>query len=159
MGKRGFQPQPAEMAKAKGLYRPSRHGNLLDMPKHEILTAVPKPPEVLNEHGSKFWFDMLTQLLKVKGLIQIPDLPTFQMMAYKYQVWYECAEILKTESKWIIDDKGNTKENPIINTMEKAEKIFISLAREFGCTPSARNTLKVAKEDEEKEDPLKNFVL
>ena len=159
MGKRGFQPQPKELAIAKGVYREDRYGSKEESIKHEVLSAVPDPPEVLNEHGSKFWFDMLTQLLKVKGLIQIPDLPTFQMMAYKYQVWYECAERLKTESKWIIDDKGNTKENPIINTMEKAEKIFISLAREFGCTPSARNTLKVAKEDEEKEDPLKKFVL
>jgi len=151
--------QPAEVAISKGVYRPSRHGNLPDMPKHEFLSEVPDPPEVLNEHGSKFWFDMLTQLLKTKGLIQIPDLPTFQMMAYKYQVWYECAEKLKTQSKWIIDDKGNTKENPILKTMESAEKIFISLAREFGCTPSARNNLKVAKEDEEKEDPLKDFSL
>lgn len=151
--------QPAEVAKAKGVYRPSRHGNLPDMPKHEFLSEVPDPPEILNSNGSKFWFDMLTQLLKTKGLIQIPDLPTFQMMAYKYQVWYECAELLKTQSKWIIDDKGNTKENPILNTMEKAEKIFISLAREFGCTPSARNNLKVAKEDEEKADPLANFTL
>ena len=159
MGKRGAVLQPVDLIKAKGYYRPSRHGDQTETAKHEFLSEVPEPPEILNPHGSKFWFDMLTQLLKTKGLIQIPDLPTFQMMAYKYQVWYECAERLKTESKWIIDDKGNTKENPIINTMEKAEKIFISLAREFGCTPSARNTLKVAKEDEEKADPLANFTL
>lgn len=135
--------QPKEIAIAKGVYRPSRHGDLGSKLNLEYLTAVPEPPEELNENGAKFWFDMLNQLLQVKGLIMIADLPAFQLMAYKFQVWKECAETLKVEGMWIIDDKGNSRENPIMTTMEKAEKIFISLSREFGCTPSARNNLKL----------------
>jgi P27 family predicted phage terminase small subunit len=158
MGKRGFQPQPKEAAIAKGVYRADRYGSLEDSLVTEHLSAVPEPPTMLDEHGSKFWYDMLTQLLKAKGLVMIADLPTFQMMAFKYQVWYECAERLQTESKWIIDDKGNTRENPILNTMEKAEKIFISLAREFGCTPSARNNLKMPQ-IEEKKTTLEDFKI
>jgi phage terminase small subunit len=60
---------------------------------------------------------------------------------------------------WVIDDKGNSRENPVLVTMEKAEKIFISLAREFGCTPSARNNLKAPTQKEEEKDPLSGFEL
>lgn len=155
----GIPRQPAEIAKRKGLYRPSRHGNIDEKIPLEHLSEVPAPPEILNTHGAVFWNDMLTELLKVKGLITIPDLPAFQIMATKYQTIVECNELLKVQSKWITDDKGNVKENPVCQTLEKAEKLFIQLATHFGCTPSARNNLKVAKEDEEKEDPLKDFVL
>lgn len=141
MGKRGAVFQPTEIIKAKGYYRPSRHGELKDKVVMEHLSEVPKTPEILNEHGSKFWYDMLNQLLKAKGLVMIADLPTFQMMAFKFQVYIECAELLKVQGKWIKDDKGDTKENPILKTMEKTEKIFIALSREFGCTPNARNRL------------------
>lgn len=159
MNKRGPQPQPAEIAKAKGLYRPSRHGDLGTKVKLEYLSAVPEPPEELNEHGAKFWFDILNQLLQVKGLVMIADLPTFQLMAHKFQIWKECAATVKREGMFITDDKGNLREHPSMVTMEKAEKIFISLAREFGCTPSARNNLKQPTQEEKITDPLENFSL
>jgi P27 family predicted phage terminase small subunit len=158
MAGKGFITQPAEMAKAKGIYRPSRHGDLGNKVKLEYLSAVPEPPEELNEHGSKFWFDILNQLLQVKGLVMIADLPTFQFMAYKFQVWKKCADIVKNEGMFTIDEKGNTREHPAMLTMEKAEKIFLSLAREFGCTPSARNNLKMPA-TEEKKETLNDFKI
>lgn len=159
MSKRGPQPQPAEIAKAKGLYRPSRHGDLGTKIQLEFLSAVPEPPEELNEHGAKFWFDILNQLLQVRGLVMIADLPTFQLMAHKFQIWKECAATVKREGMFITDDKGNLREHPSMVTMEKAEKIFISLAREFGCTPSARNNLKQPTKKENEKDPLSGFEL
>lgn len=150
--------QPALIAKQKGLYRPSRHGNIDESVKMEHLSAVPEPPDNLGEHGARFWNDMLSELLKVNGLIVIPDLPAFQIMATKYQTIMECHERLRSESKWVMDKDGNTKENPVLLTLEKAEKIFISLSREFGCTPSARNGLKV-KGNEVEKDPLSGFSL
>lgn len=159
MGTRGPVRQPAEVAKQKGLYRPCRHGDSGTKINIEYLSAVPDPPENLNEHGAKFWYDILNQLLQVKGLVMIADLPTFQMMAYKFQVWNQCAEQLKKEGMWILDDKGNLRENPVMTTMERAEKIFISLSREFGCTPSARNNLKQPKLDEDKKDEFDSFSL
>lgn len=160
MAGKGFIGQPAEIAKAKGVYRPSRHGNLGNKVQLEYLSAVPDPPEELNEHGAKFWFDILNQLLQVRGLVMIADLPTFQLMAHKFQIWKECAATVKREGMFTIDDKGNSREHPAMLTMEKAEKIFISLAREFGCTPSARNNLKQPdiKEDS-KEGPMEGFKL
>ena len=157
MGKRGFKAQPAEVAMAKGLYREDRYGNIDNKVKPEFLSEVPAPPEMLNEHGAIFWHDMLTQLLKIKGLITIVDLPTFQVMATKYQTIVECNELLKTQSKWIIDHNGNTKENPVVKTLENAEKIFIQLAVQFGCTPAARNNIK--QPEVPKEDPTKDFKL
>lgn len=154
----GIPRQPKEVAIAKGVYRPSRHGSLGNKVEMDYLSEVPKPPEILNEQGAKFWHDMLNQLLSVKGLIMIPDLPTFQIMATKYQTIMECNELLKIQSKWIVDNNGNIKENPVCLTLEKAEKVFISLAAQFGCTPSARNNLKVST-PEEKKDPLSDFSL
>lgn len=157
MGGKGFPRQPAALAKAKGQYRPSLHGDINTAVKPEFLSEVPAPPEMLNEHGAIFWHDMLTQLLKIKGLITIVDLPTFQVMATKYQTIVECNELLKTQSKWIIDHNGNTKENPVVKTLENAEKIFIQLAVQFGCTPAARNNIK--QPEVPKEDPTKDFKL
>ena len=159
MAGKGFPRQPAELAKAKGLYRPSLHGKIEHKVQLEYLSAVPDPPEELNEHGAKFWFDILNQLLQVRGLVMIADLPTFQLMAHKFQIWKECAATVKREGMFITDDKGNLREHPSMVTMEKAEKIFISLAREFGCTPSARNNLKQPTQEEKTVDPLENFSL
>lgn len=150
--------QPKETAIAKGLYRPSRHGDLGTKVQLEYLSAVPEPPSELNEHGAKFWFDIITQLLAVKGLVMIADLPTFLLMAHKFQIWKECAATVKKEGMLITDDKGNLKEHPSMVIMEKAEKIFISLAREFGCTPSARNNLKQPTQEEKKES-LEDFKI
>lgn len=157
MGKRGFTTQPAEVAKAKGLYRPSRHGGLTENLKTEYLSAIPDPPSNLNKEGSEFWIDMLTQLLKIKGLIAIIDLPNFELMAYKFQVIRECQGKLKN-GKLIKNKFGEDVESPYVSIMERAEKIFIQLSREFGCTPSARNNLKVEKETE-KEESLSDFKI
>ena len=157
MGKRGFPTQPAEIAKAKGHYRPSRHGVIEEKVKPEFLSLAPQPPEMLNPVGAKFWNDMLDQFLKINGFITIVDLPTFQVMATKYQTIVECNELLKTQSKWVIDHNGNTKENPVVKTLENAEKIFIQLAVQFGCTPAARNNIK--QPEVPKEDPTENFKL
>ena len=157
MGKRGFIGQPAEVAKAKGLYRPSRHGSLEDQIKSEFLSAVPEPPESLGTHGAEFWHDMLTQLLKVKGLVAIIDLANFELMAYNFQVIRECQEKLKL-GKMLIDDNGNMKPSPYIALLQSSEKTFIALSREFGCTPAARNKLTVPKEDS-KEESLSDFKI
>lgn len=148
----GIPRQPAEIAKSKGLYRPSRHGTDENKIELEHLSSVPQPPDNLDEKGIEFWNDMLKQLLKTKGLVTIADLPAFQIMAYNYQTIVECTEVLRKQGKWIIDDKGNTKENPALVTMNKAEKIYLNIAASFGCTPSARNTIKVDK-DKEPENP------
>ncbi len=155
----GVPRQPAEVAKQKGVYRPSRHGDLKSKIDVGFLTKVPEPPELLNEHGAKFWYDMLNNLLEVKGLISFVDLPTFQIMATKYQTIIECNELLKIQSKWIVDVTGNIKENPVCVTLEKAEKIFLQIATQFGCNPSARNTLRAAPQKEEEKDPLSEFSL
>jgi P27 family predicted phage terminase small subunit len=102
---------------------------------------------------------MLNNLLEVKGLISFVDLPTFQIMATKYQTIIECNELLKIQSKWIVDVTGNIKENPVCVTLEKAEKIYMTLAASFGCTPSARNNLKTPTQKEEEKDPLSGFEL
>ena len=152
MGKRGAILQPTEIIKAKGYYRPSRHGNINDKPKLDLLSAIPNPPDNLNEVGAEFWHDMLHYLLKIKGLVTIPDLPSFQIMAYKYQTIIECTNLLKKQGKWVTDHNGNTKENPVCVTLEKAEKIFLQIATQFGMNPSARNMLKVEKEEKKEEE-------
>lgn len=144
----GIPRQPAEIAKSKGLFRPSRHGSDKGKLELEHLSSVPEPPANLSEVGIAFWNDMLKQLLEIKGLVTIPDLPAFQIMAYNYQTIMECSGILEKEGKWMIDDKGNTKEHPALVTMNKAEKIYLNIAASFGCTPSARNNIKVDKEKE-----------
>ena len=157
-GKRGFVTQPATIAKLKGLYRPSRHGNENNNLPLEYLTKVPEPPITLNENGANFWNDILGNLLNIKGLITFVDLPVFEIMATKWQTIVECNEKLKTEGKWINDTNGNLKENPVCLTLEKAEKTFINLSREYGITPSARNRLNF-EQKEEFDDDLNGFNL
>lgn len=155
----GIPRQPAAIAKLKGLYRPSRHGKQINDLPIEYLSKVPEPPERLNENGASFWNDMLKELLKVKGLITIVDLPVFELMAAKWQTIIECNEKLKADGKWITDTNGNLKENPVCLTLEKAEKTFINLSRDFGTTPSARNRLNFESKEPEIEDLLKDFKL
>lgn len=149
--------QPAIIAKMKNVYRPSRHGNEKENLTIEGLTKVPKPPERLDKNGANFWNDMLSELIKINGLIAFTDLPNFELMAYNFQIIRICQKELD-KSLMVIDNNGSLKQSPFWNTLKEAEKVFIMLSREYGCTASARNRLNF-ESNEVKEDPLLNFSL
>lgn len=154
-GKRGFVTQPATIAKQKGVYRPSRHGNEKENLTIESLSKVPKPPERLDKNGADFWNEMLSDLIKINGLIAFTDLPNFELMAYNFQIIRICQKELEN-GLMVIDNNGNQKQSPFWNTFKEAEKVFIMLSREYGCTASARNRLNF-ESNEVKEDPLAQF--
>lgn len=156
---RGFVQQPTEIAIKKGYYRPSRHGEISkEKEKLGFLNSVPNAPERLNQHGARYWTEILTELIKIKGLVCIPDLPAYELMAWNYQVIIECREDLDKNGLMVVDNHGNIKQSPFWITLKEAEKIFLNISREFGCTPSARNNINF-KSLEEKKDPLLEFEI
>lgn len=147
MGKRGFQTQPAAIAIMKGIYRPSRHGSreALDT---EYLTEVPQPPDGLGETGRLFWEQILSKLINIRGMIAVIDLPNFEQMAYNYEIVRICQLKIKEDGLVINDNRGRDIPNPFWTIYKEAQNTFIKLSREYGCTPAARNLIKMEGESE-----------
>ena len=142
MGLRGYKQQPAAIAKMKGTFRKKRYNDMENL-ELTFLEDLPEPPDNLNKDGIIFWNTILSELIKVNGLMAITDLPAFSRLCYYYQTMMECDRILEKSGKTIIDKNGIEKINPNWPISNDAYKNYISLSREMGLTPSSRTNIKI----------------
>lgn len=113
-------------------------------PKHLPSKEAPKagefdarPPDHLEEHGLKFWNDATACLLAL-GFVDQADRIFLIHAAESFQLYKECRDCIATDGKTMMDDSGNVKAHPLINTMLKAGKDCFSYLSSLGLTPSAR---------------------
>ena len=113
-------------------------------PKHLPSKEAPKagefdptPPAHLDTHGLQFWNDAVKSLLAM-GFIDAADRIFLIHSAESFQLYKECRDSIATEGKTIMDDSGNVKAHPLMNTMMKAGKDCFSYLSSLGLTPSAR---------------------
>ena len=113
-------------------------------PKHLPSKEAPKagefdsrPPDHLEAHGLKFWNDA-TESLLVMGFVDAADRIFLIHAAESFQLYKECRVAIAAEGKTMMDDNGNVKAHPLMNTMMKAGKDCFSYLSSLGLTPSAR---------------------
>ena len=151
MGKRGFTQQPAAIAKINGTFRADRYGSDEDRPTPQYLNYVPSPPDGLNDEGQNFWNGLLGELVKIDGLIAFSHLGVFEQMCFNYQTIKQCQPELAKGLTTIDGKTGNNVVNPYWKIYNDAFKNFIAIAREFGCTPSAMDRIKITPKKEDNE--------
>ena len=153
MGERGRVPQPVEIVKQKGYYKPSKHQDQILDSKGEIKFVhnfLPSPPERLSEYAQNVWTSQLVQAQEIYGYISFLDLKVFE------EYCYVCGEMeyLKenTKERYYTDEKGVRRVDPMYMELNKIRKDFIRLTQEFGFSPSARTRVSLIQKPDIKED-------
>ncbi len=152
MGRRGILPPPKAIAKQRGYYRPSKHGdqiaevNVLDW----VHQTIPTPPEDLTEVAKNVWNAQLLQAQKMYGYISLIDLALFKEYCYVYAEIEWLKENVK--SRTYTDDKGTIRVEPLYTELNKLRKDFLRLSQEFGFSPSARTRIQLQQQPETNTD-------
>lgn len=153
-------PKPTELKKLEGTYRKDRDKSPNLKPTMEISLEV---PDDLNEWGQKLWGEIFSEYGKV-GLITRVDLGSFYSLCSWYGIFREAEDIVRAKGleveEEVYDKNGQvvgtkTVTNPMIMVMDKAQKNYLAMAKEFGVTPSSRAGLTF--EPKKEADPFSDF--
>lgn len=158
MGQRGPAKKPAELERLHG--NPGKR-RIIDNIKFEKQNEVPKPPTYLDKLAKKEWNRLAPKVHKA-GLLTDGDMAAFAGYCMAYSLWVQAEKQLQIRlsndnSFTFTTDKGYEQQIPEVGIVNNARKNMISVAREFGLTPSARSGIK-ATETEEKENSIMEFI-
>jgi P27 family predicted phage terminase small subunit len=135
--------KPTALKKVEGTYRKDRDKAPELRPSVEISLNAPSD---LNEWGQKIWEEVMTEYGPV-GLITRVDLGSFYTLCSWYGVFREAEDLVRAKGLEVEEEiysaKGElvgtkTVTNPMIAVMDKAQKNYTAMAKEFGITPSSR---------------------
>jgi P27 family predicted phage terminase small subunit len=135
-GRNGPMPDPTPLKVLKG-YRKDRINFAEPIPEY----GMPEPPEWLTGIGRAMWIEHVERLDKMLQLSPI-DGPALAVMFNVLNRYVEASHIVASSSVLIKGRNGNLVKNPAVGSMRDAEIAFLSFAREFGMTPSARSLLR-----------------
>jgi P27 family predicted phage terminase small subunit len=157
---KGRKQIPNEIKKMNGTLRPCRDKSADLKPSMEIGLEA---PEDLNEWGQKLWTEIFTEYGKV-GLITRVDLGSLHSLCSWYGIFREAEDIVRGKGLEVEEDVYSkdgqvvgtkTITNPMIMVMDKAQKNYLAMAKEFGVTPSSRAALSF--ETKKESDPFSDF--
>ena len=157
---KGRKHIPKEIKELQGTLRPSRDKSPTLKPTQEVSLSAPSD---LNEWGQKLWEEIMSEYGKV-GLITRVDLGSFYNLCSWYGIYRQAEDLVSARGLEVEEEvysaKGElvgtkTVVNPMINVMDKAQKNYLALAKEFGVTPSSRAGLTF--EPKKQADPFSDF--
>lgn len=156
MGKRGPAGKPDALKKLQGNpgKRPLNHAEP-KFPKFEF-NGLPAPPSWLNSPAKREWKRMVP-LLHNAGVLTQADLSSLAAYCQAYGQFIEATKVIKAEGYTFESDKGNILQRPEVGIANTAMKLMVTIAREFGMTPSSRSNIKV-EEVEESPNPFAVFI-
>lgn len=155
----GRPRKPAALHKFEGTFEASRQ------PKTEIQPTIEVgliPPSDLNEWGSKYWLDIMTEYVSI-GLVTRVDVEALHSCCTWYGLMREAQDIIAAKGLEVeiekVTPKGEsytvTETNPMIAVADKAFKNYIVMCREFGLTPASRT--RISAPDQKDNDPFSKF--
>jgi P27 family predicted phage terminase small subunit len=135
---RGRKPKPKALRILHHDFRPDRHN--ADQPEPEV--NIPKRPTFLRGEAKKE-YERITQLLAAQKCITDWDMAAITAYCHEWGVYSMlCRKISKFEHYTVSSAEGTKMLNPLIVARNKSLKSLLSIAVEFGLTPSSRAKLK-----------------
>jgi len=156
MGRRGPAPKPDALKKLQG--NPGKRPLNNAEPKFPKFATddLPKPPSWLSTPAKKEW-KRLVPVLHQAGVLTQVDTGTLAAYCQAFGEFVEATKIVKARGFTFISDKGNVIQRPEVGIANTAMKLMVSIAREFGMTPSSRSNIKV-EEVEDSPNPFAVFI-
>lgn len=154
-----FGKQPKAIAKLKGTHQPCRYPETILDGGLVFLTQIPTPPKRLGAIGTEFWNNILGGAIGINGYIAIHDIYMFEELCYVYQTMTKAKDDIEIFGNTTVTESGQRVRSIGYQIYKESLKDFQSLCREFGLSPSSRNSLKFQEYGEKKTDPLAAFSL
>lgn len=154
MGKRGPAGQPTALVKAKGYYRPSKHGDEVQETGKLVFVndQYPIAPEEFSESQAKYWNGAIGQFVTVKGWVAHSDLFMFKQWCILASELDELNRLCEIEERVIFNVAGNKVVNPIFKLRETTRKDFKTFCDSFGLSPSSRSSIKLEQSNDKKQE-------
>jgi len=156
MGKRGPAAKPDALKRLQG--NPGKRPLNNAEPKFPKFTTdeLPAPPSWLSTPAKKEW-KRLVPVLHQSGVLTQVDTGALAAYCQAFGEFVEATKIVKARGFTFISDKGNVIQRPEVGIANTAMKLMVSIAREFGMTPSARSNIKI-EEVEDSPNPFAVFI-
>lgn len=156
MGRRGAAPKPDALKQLQG--NPGKRPLNQAAPKLPTFDkdSLPTPPSWMNTPAKKEWKKLVPILHKAGVLTQV-DTGTLAAYCQAFGEFVEATKIVKARGYTTVTDKGNVIQRPEVGVANTAMKLMVSIAREFGLTPSSRNNIRV-EEIEDSPNPFAVFI-
>lgn len=155
MATKGRPPKPVEQLKREGGLRNDRHSDRVKIDK----PLDSSPPAWLSAEAKKHWGDWY-RVLNKNGILKETDAIAFGMLCAEYDRYITLAKDFRKSDDYVIthiSDVGAMvqKIDPKYTIMLNAQRDLFKMLGDFGMTPTSRNKIKMAIEEEE--DPFEKI--
>lgn len=149
---RGRKPVPTELKILRG--NPGQRPLNAQEPRPALAASL-DPPEFLDDEARREWASKAPMLERL-GLLTEADLDTLALYCQTFSRWKQAQRQLARLGMVVQTSTGVIQINPWMSISNKAQSECQRLLIEFGCTPSSRSRVTVAKRpsatpDEKKE--------
>lgn len=155
---RGRKKLPSKVKELKGTLAKSRSvGNEMET---SAVVSMPSAPSFLNQQGAEEW-DLVTNELANIKMLHLTDLSILAAYCNEIGIYREIAQELQGNfTEQTIDKDGRLRSSkiaPKYKVMQNALQNAMKIATQFGFTPSARASLSMPEQDEERTDDFNFF--
>lgn len=146
MAARGPKPKPTELKVLEGV-RPDRIN--ADAPRP--VAGVPDCPDHLDDDARAEWFRIVPELESL-GVLARTDGSALALYCDCYSQWVQANREVQMNGLTTETAAGGLKANPAVAIGRAARAQMYRLLVEFGCTPSSRGRISVAKAEAPKNE-------
>lgn len=146
--------KPTSLKVMEGTYRKDRGLNE-PVPDTVDVTKM-QPPEKYTDEQKAIWNEYVNELINL-GVLTVVDRMAFQLMFETYIQLREVQDQISEDGLYVMDDRGNTRRNPLLSQANQLRQILKQYLTEFGMTPASRTRINV-KEMEKELSPLEALI-
>jgi P27 family predicted phage terminase small subunit len=155
---RGRKKTPTKLKELKGSLRKCRE--VSNEMQTTNVVSMPQAPSFLNQHGADEW-DLVTNELANIKMLHLTDLSILAAYCNEIGIYREIAQELQGNfTEQTVDKDGRLRASkiaPKYKVMQNALQNAMKIASQFGFTPSARASLSMPEQDEERTDDFNFF--
>lgn len=155
---RGRKKTPTKLKELKGSLRKCRE--VSNEMQTTNVVSMPQAPSFLNQQGADEW-DLVTNELANIKMLHLTDLSILAAYCNEIGIYREIAQELQGNfTEQTVDKDGRLRASkiaPKYKVMQNALQNAMKIASQFGFTPSARASLSMPEQDEERTDDFNFF--
>jgi P27 family predicted phage terminase small subunit len=155
---RGRKKTPTKLKELKGSLRKCRE--VSNEMQTTNVVSMPQAPSFLNQQGADEW-DLVTNELANIKMLHLTDLSILAAYCNEIGIYREIAQELQGNfTEQTVDKDGRLRASkiaPKYKVMQNALQNAMKIATQFGFTPSARASLSMPEQDEERTDDFNFF--
>lgn len=146
--------KPTALKIAEGTFRKDRAVN--EPTPSTVDVSKMKAPEHFDDVHKTMWDEYVEELTSL-GVLTVIDKMAFEVMFEIYIEIQEFKAAIEEEGKYVTDDRGNKRRNPLISQVNQLRQTLRQFLSEFGMTPASRTKINV-KDKQEEMSPLEKLM-